>query len=293
MAEAVLAASLAGLSGEVRDEISRLTRLGYRGVVLDAARPDLRPRALDGAARRAALATFRRLDVRLVGIDLWIPPGDLLDEVRCTRAIDAISATIELAADLGRVAINLLLPEGARSASATAAPRADGTGTASAPEELRRFIEPGPRGAATAPTSGLEPLLAELLRRAERFGVDLVDHALPAPATARGAESPRLRIGVDPAAYLSRGIDPVDAVIAAASRLGGARVCDLTRSGMRAPIADARCGGDFRDARLDPAAYAAALSASTVTVPVVDCRRWSDPWSGLERSIEVWHRATS
>jgi len=90
-------------------------------------------------------------------------------------------------------------------------------------------------------------------------------------------------IGVDPAAELAEGRDPVAAVHAHGPRVAAARVVDLLRSGMRGPI------GEPGGARLDAAAWRLALElASFPGLPVIDARQWADPEQGIRSSIERW-----
>jgi sugar phosphate isomerase/epimerase len=98
------------LGDEVRAALQRLAAMGYRAVQLSAAQRGLRPADLDRSARRDLLATLRRIELAVSGIDVWIPPADLLDAARCDRALGAVRGAIELAADLGRCPVSLILP---------------------------------------------------------------------------------------------------------------------------------------------------------------------------------------
>ncbi len=57
------------------------------------------------------LATLRRSELTLAGLDLWIPPAHFTDPAQSDRAVAAVQAAIQLAADLGRVPISLLAPD--------------------------------------------------------------------------------------------------------------------------------------------------------------------------------------
>jgi sugar phosphate isomerase/epimerase len=72
--------------------------------------PGLRSRDLDRSARRGLSATLRQLELACSGLDLWIPPAHFTDPSKVDRAIAAMLAGIELAADLGRVPVSVLLP---------------------------------------------------------------------------------------------------------------------------------------------------------------------------------------
>ncbi len=95
---------------------------GFAWVQLDATRRGIRPRELEGSARRDLAATASRSGVRISGLDLWIPPEHFLD----TRTVDrAVSAVIEAAGLLGELVhlgaspmgapVSILLPEGVAS----------------------------------------------------------------------------------------------------------------------------------------------------------------------------------
>ncbi len=58
------------------------------------------------------MGRLRRLGLAPAGLDLWIPEAHLRDPARVDRAVGAIEAAVELAADLGRVSLSLLLPRG-------------------------------------------------------------------------------------------------------------------------------------------------------------------------------------
>lgn len=128
------------------------------------------------------------------------------------------------------------------------------------------------------PEDGADELVAPIAAAAAARGVILADHRVPA-----GGTDDVVRRGVDPAAILAAGGDPVAEVHAHARRLGAARLVDLLRSGHRGPV------GDPSDGRLDVLAYRVALSAAGWDGPVVlDARRWAAPWEGVLRSREVW-----
>ena len=169
---------------------------------LSAAQPGLRPRELDRSARRDLLASLRRRELAVGGIDAWVPPGHLLDPARVDRAVAALAEAIDLAGDLGRCPLSVALP----------------------------------RTEAEAEEGMLAPVRQALVARADHRGVPVADHALPLP------DDTALGIGIDPAAWLSRDEDPAGAVAALGERLVSLRLCDLLASGMRGPIGDAREG---------------------------------------------------
>ncbi len=121
------------------------------------------------------------------------------------------------------------------------------------------------------------PVIEAITQRALRRGVAVADHRVPpVPREYVGA-------GIDPPAWLSVGLDPIEAVGALADRLISARLCDLLVSGVRGPV------GGTEGARLDVGAYRAQLVAHGYFRPVVvDMRQWLDPWRGLEQSARAW-----
>lgn len=258
----LLAASLAGIEEDPAESLQRLAALGYRAVQLSATRQGMRPRDLDGSARRALRALLRRIELEPSGIDLWIPSAHFTDATRIDRAIAAVADAVEFAAEFGRVSVSLLLP--------------------------------AMKTEATTEVTTLRDAIEAMLAHADRHGVDLVDFAAPAIAGAHRAaltHAGRLRVGIDPPAWIAQGGDPAAALLAHAATLGGLRLCDLTRSGMRAPIADSACGVAGDDAQLDVLPLAAALSvASPNLVPVADPRQWRAPWDGLAQTRDVWDR---
>ena len=95
--------------------------MGFRFVQLSASQPGFRPRELDQSSRRDLLASLRRSELTISGLDLWIPVADYSDSARVDRAIESTLSAIRLAADLGRLALSLVLPDDAKVVSAIAA----------------------------------------------------------------------------------------------------------------------------------------------------------------------------
>lgn len=221
----------------IKAALDRIAALRIRHVQIAATMQGLRPRNLSRSARRDLLASLRRRELLLSGVDAWIPAAHFADAAHVDRAMQTASEIIDLAADLGRVPVSLALP-------------------AHASEEA---------------------IVRLLIEQAHRVGVALADHAVPpSPLEAVGC-------GIDPAAWLSLGKDPVAAVHGAAGRLSSARLVDLLRSGMRGPI------GNSGDGRLDVAAYKIALAVCGYQKPmVIDARQWSEPWHGVEQTMNAW-----
>jgi sugar phosphate isomerase/epimerase len=188
----------------IRDALDRLHALRFRFVQLGATQEGLRPRDLDGSARRDLLATLRRRELRVAGIDAWIPPRHFLDAANSDRAVHAVQRAIQLAADLGRAPISINLPA------------VDASSDAAAIAEIARTLS----------------------AHADKYGVAIANCAAPLP----NIPASNIGVGIDPAAWLSHGKDPAAQLMANASRLISVRLCDLLHSGMRAPIGDRHQG---------------------------------------------------
>jgi hypothetical protein len=120
-----------------------------------------------------------------------------------------------------------------------------------------------------------------ILAAAERHGVAVADHARPPCAESRCG------VGLDPVAELAAGVDPVERVFEWGGRVTVARLSDLTRSGLRAPV-----GGDLAERRLDLLRYRVALAVQAPACRiVVDARQWGEVEAGLRQSVAAWREA--
>ncbi len=212
-------------------------------IQLDATLAGLRPRELDRSARRDLAAILKRLGVRATGLDLYIPPGHFADTSRADRAMGAVLSGIELMGDLNTL--------GAM----------DG-------RVLCLALPPKP----------VDGLLATISAAALEREVVIADFSMP-PI---GDLPPPIRRGLDCAAVLSAGQDPV---ALAAAGPGAVRLCDWDGVARVAP------GG--KGGRLDVRGLAAALLVSAPSAPVViDMRGLSN--GGVEAAgiaVQAWKRA--
>ncbi|MEM1329549.1 MAG: hypothetical protein AAGG07_03200 [Planctomycetota bacterium] len=191
-----LAISLAGLSGgtlpaALRDRIRWVTR-SSRWIVLDGTDPDTRARNLDRSARRDLAATLRREELRLAGIDLFLPERHLAEPAHVDRASAALGNALELASDLAS-----LVGDGSR--------------------PVVTFVSP------EAPLVGV---IDELCGRAERVGATLADGAVDGP---RGGSA--VGASLDPSALLLGGRDPAVRLSELGARCVQARLADAGSSG--------------------------------------------------------------
>lgn len=203
--------------GDVREQIGWVRSRGIDAVHLNAAAQGVRARDLDRSGRRDLAAVLRRNALRLGGVDLWIPPEHFADPARIDRAMATLMATLELAGELG---------------------------------DLVNGSSEGSVVSVVLPGSLAADHVAALAEHAAGAGARIADHALP-PREVVGP----LGAGLDPAACLASGIDPVAAASKHGRSVFAARLCDVSRlvGGGRVPVGSG-------EGLLDAVAYAAALS---------------------------------
>jgi sugar phosphate isomerase/epimerase len=236
-----------------RDGIQAIANKGFTCIQLDAALAGVRPRDLDGRARRDLAACLRRCSLTPAGLDLFIPRSHFTDPRHADRAMAAMLAAITLAADLGRLPLSLAVPASDLSESdrATMVQAADAHGV--------RLVVHG------------EDQFDALLRWLN--AVDL----------------PCLRMGLDPAAALAVGLDPVAATQRHNAALGVGRLADWHQRTV--PGDGRRCVTG--EGELDLAAYRLSLELPTGRVgPVVlDLRDLPDPSAAATAGARAWRQA--
>lgn len=162
-----------------------------RAVALDASRPDLRARDLGRSARRDIGAMLRRTELELSGVDLWIPPEHYTDPARSERALETLTQTAQMSAELSRLA-------GGRSA---------------------------PVVSVTLPASLDARVREEIGLAADRYGATVADHTPGMVHVGAG-----VGVGVDPAACLLAGESPGKRAVAGGAT-GALRLSDLNATG--------------------------------------------------------------
>jgi sugar phosphate isomerase/epimerase len=232
--------------------LAKLGPLGLRAVQLDATVPGLRPRDLNHAARRDLAAILSRASFRAGGIDFLIPREHYTHAGHVDRAMEAALGAIRLAADLGRLPVSLELPAEALDA----------------------------------------PVARSLIEAADGHGVALVVHASESTDRLRAwvdaVDLPALGAGVDPAAEMVMGRNPVDQVNRWGVRLRGARLSDGPLGAGLGPTRRVLGQG-----ALDVASYRVALDlCGSLAGPVVlDLQGLVDPLGAAGAAAAVWERA--
>ena len=232
--------------------IAKLGSLGLWALQLDATVQGFRPRDLNHRARRDLLATLTRSSFRAGGLDFLIPREHYTDPGLVDRAMEAALSAIRLAADLGRLPVSLDLPAEALDA----------------------------------------PVARALVEAADRHGVAMVVHVSESPdrlgAWVEAVDLPALGAGLDPAAELALGRNPVDQANRWGVRLRGARLSDGPSGTGLGPSRRVVGRG-----ALDVVSYRVALDlCGSLAGPVaLDLQGLEDPLGAAQAAAQVWERA--
>ncbi|MCE9590570.1 MAG: TIM barrel protein [Planctomycetes bacterium] len=247
--------------GTVRTAAGRLSSLGFRSVQLDATLPGIRPRDLGVRDRKDLSALLTRASMSVAGIDFFIPVRHFVEAEHLDRAMAAALSVVELAADLGRVPVSLMLPIKTMSDDAKRAlvDLADGRGV--------------------------------------RLAVHAEDQADELAAWIEQVDMPALGAAVDPAAVLARGKDPVAAAMRFGKRLAVARLCDIGGTGEQTGddenigVAGVRCPVGEGD--LDVVGYRVAvdLASHRAGAVVLDLRGMENPLNAAAVAQHAWGKA--
>ncbi len=172
--------------------IEEIHAIGVRGISLDAAAPDFRPRELTRSARRDLAASLRRRELEFTGLDLWIPPEHFADATHVHRAIDAVNQAAEMSSELAALV--------------------GGRSTPTVSVVLASDMNPTDRVAIGA--------------NAQRVGGIIADHQPEQDQHVSG-----IGIGIDPTMVLMTGHSPGKAVTRAGKNLASVRLSDLSAMG--------------------------------------------------------------
>ena len=239
-------APIAAVHAQPRMGLQIVSNLGFRRVTISASQVGMRPRELDQSARRGLRAELRRLELMCDAVDLFIPPEHFEQSEHVDRALGAVHAALDLAGDLGAQVLFVRLPNQA--------------------------VDQEPSEATGA-----------LLSLAEGSPVRIADVSLQGPAMKAHAAGDfvALGVGLDTAAWLADGRDPVEGVVSLGPALSGVRLVDLDETGTRSSVAP---GG-----RVDVQALRIALeTGATSGVVVADARGWAQPVQGLQETLAAW-----
>ena len=177
--------------------IDGLAADGWQGVQLDVRVEGMRPHELGVSARRDLASLLRRRQLMLTGLDLWLPLEAFTDPAHQHRAVERTIECIDLAAELGRCPVSMMLPADVDDAS--------------------------------------KSILDAIVAAAADTGVRIADFGSGVSQVSESSHAHGL--GLDPASLLASGMDPVSTVHAWGSRLVAARLIDLSPQGMRIPPA--------------------------------------------------------
>ncbi len=242
------------VGGRFEKAIKALQQRGVNVLQLDGTLAGLRPRELDRRARRELQAILRRQSMALAGMDLFIPRDHFADSQHVDRAIAAVTAGLELAADLGKIPVSLALPV--------------------------ETID--------------ETVVDALVQAADSFSVPLAVHheddveVLMKWLTATDCQY--FGAGLDPAAILGSDQSPAKLAARLGSQLRVGRVSDLdTATGKASAV---RCV--LGQGALDLANYRAVLDLASKRVgPVVlDLRGLENPGQAVSLAHQAWQKAT-
>jgi sugar phosphate isomerase/epimerase len=251
--------------GTVKTALTKLSEAGFRAVQLDATLPGIRPRELSQRDRRDLVSVTMRQSMTIGGIDLFIPRKHYRDPANIDRAMAATIATIELAADLGRVPVSLSLPVKAMA------------------EDTRKLLIESADGRGVTLAIHAEDQLDALLA-----WVELVDmHCVG--------------IAIDPTAILAQSKDPCSTVHKLSKKIRVARLADVSGTDVEPAGEDddepaASLPGvrsDLGEGDLDVVGYRLAvdLCAGRTGPVVLDLRGLENPLASAKRALQVWKKA--
>ncbi len=198
----------------IRERLQEATKLGLKGVVLDAI-GDLSPDRLSDTGRREVRHLLRSAELSLIALNLPTRRGfDTLDqfEDRLARADRAFALAFELGTRLVLAKVGGIPPES---------------------EPVRR--------------QSLMTALGDLARRAEHRGVRLAvetgtDPGKPTAEFLASLGLPTLAASIDPAAFLRNGLDPIQAVVDLGPLVAHAYAADAVTSPRSLVLSNPRNG---------------------------------------------------
>lgn len=241
------------LGVDFRTALQRLANTGIGALQLDATLRGMRPRELDGSARRNLKALLTRSDIRLAGIDQFLPRRHFLDPAEQDRAVHATLAALELAADLGRVPLSIAVP------------------VAEAPKEI------------------LDALAEAADARGQPLAIHAEDQFDALESWLQRVDQPVIGASIDPAAIIATGQDALAATHRLGPRLLVGRLSDISDT---AAAGGLRCAAGEGLLNLHGYRVALDLCSSRLGPVVVDVRGVVNPTETATQSIQAWEDAT-
>ena len=239
------------VEGSARRALAWVGDAGFRGVQLDATMPGLRPRELDGSARRDLAAVLRRAGLVVAGLNFFIPAEHYQDPAHVERAVESAHAALALAADLDRCPLSLNLP----------------------------VLEADPR------------ITQDLLTAADGFGVRLAVHHEAEPdellAWLNKQDAGLIGAALDPAALIAARRDPVLTLQSLGDKLVVARLSDAKKGladGTRRVVGKG-------DLDLQAYRVSVDLASRRLGPVVLDLRMLSDPPAATQAALAAWNGA--
>lgn len=234
-----------------RQAMQQIAELGFDAIQLDATMQGLRPRELDGTARRDLVAILRRTGLRAGGLDFFIPADHYTDPEHVDRAVQSACAAITLAGDIGRVPVSLNIP----------------------PQGLE------PR------------VIDELTTVAQGCGVWLAMHGSSDAAEFSGwlgeVDSDYIGAGMDPAALLAARYNPVESLEKLSARLFVARLSDARKG----QADGSRCAAGQGDLDLSTYRVWIDIAPRRLGPVVLDLRQLSSPVAAAQSGQAAWQAA--
>ena len=249
--------------GTVKTALAKLGEAGFRSVQLDATLPGIRPRELSQRDRRDLVSVTMRQSMTIGGIDLFIPRKHYRDPANIDRAMAATVATIQLAADLGRVPVSLSLPVKAMT------------------DDSRKALAECADGHGVTLAIHAEDQLDAL--------IEWIEHV----------DMPCIGAAIDPTALLAQGKDPSNTIHKLSKRLRVARLADVSGTDVEpdsgdeehAALPGVRC--ELGEGDLDVVGYRLAvdLCAGRTGPVVLDLRGLENPLASAKTALAVWKKA--
>lgn len=252
---AVLSATVAPLlshvPGRFKGAFHAIAEAGLHAVQLSASVPGMRPRELDRRARKDLQAQIARSGLMIAGIDLMIPRDHWLDSQFQDHAVSAMTATLQMAADLGHLTVSTALP------------------VQDLPEDIRHHLLSAVDGYQIALAVHAEDQLDALNTWQQQTSIDGLQTAL------------------DPAGLIAMHMNPTDTLLQHTDRLRLLRLDDFDQllvgaEGGRCPLGKGEL--DIQSLKI------AAGTVNALRSIVIELRGLREPVTAMHQAVEQWQR---